>query len=74
MPDPNLTAATHRVADAIKALGTADAITPFGAIEEHTVHIKEAIGELTDSLNRLTTVVEEGLADIAKAIRQTGPD
>jgi len=74
MPDPDIAEAINKVEAALRSLGTADAISPFGAIEGLTVYAKEGMGELAYSLDRLTTAVEEGLADVAKAIRQTGPE
>jgi hypothetical protein len=56
------------IAGALRALGTADAATPFGAIEAHSISVKEAgeqiaggLNNVADAIDRFTeAVIEQG--------------
>jgi hypothetical protein len=75
---PTTAEAIDSVARALRSLGTADAATPMGAIEyltstqeEGMESISRALVDISDSLDKVATAVEDGFADLAKAVRQT---
>lgn len=79
--------ALSSIAVHLKYLGNGDATTTMGAIEHHSVQVKEGalrvaealdgVGESLSSiavnLDLLTDAVSEGLQDIAKSLRASSP-
>ncbi len=51
-----------RIATQLKYLGNGDAMTPMGAIEAHSVNVR-------DGLNGVASAIEVGLLAIASAIK-----
>lgn len=60
------TEAVYAVADALRKLGFADAVTPYGAIEAHNMMLEQCAEKIADGLNSVASALES----IAEAIRE----
>jgi nitrogen-specific signal transduction histidine kinase len=63
---PNLVAATvdiaeaiNRVAKSLHELGTADAVTPMGAIELLALEVKNGLGAIAGAITHLADTIQE---------------
>lgn len=64
-------AGLHAIANSIHRLGTAEASTPMGAIEAHSLVVKEAAEYIGDSLTQVGDSLTHLLGDIATALERS---